>query len=584
MVAVAGPARTSEPTAAANTPDSARKPEGSNLALTAIVASYVLWGCAFIYRSSFVVEGVRYFCLLDDEMISMRYARNLVHGYGLVFNPGGARVEGFTCPLWVLYMALMHLIPISPPKISLLVQLSGLALLAVNLVVIARLGELVSNGSRRVGFAAAFLSGFYVAINNWGLQGSEVAPLTLLITAIALMAILCVQKKSSPIPLYLLMGIASLVRMDAVVPAAAVLGMLALVDEPRRFQHVIVGGLIITLFVGAQIGFNSYYYGYPFPNTYYLKLTGFPLIPRVTRGAIVTYRFLMEMNPVLPVLAVVLLVVRRDWRLTLLGLMLAIVIAYNVWIGGDFTETAGGSNRFIAIVMPLFFVLLAYALDLCASFSARSLHDLSFIRKRGASSVLAVLTLIALISLDLPVSNGGLGFGFNDVATLPCASLMLVIPPYSFGLSVDSVAESLRVTQITDPSARIMVGGAGVLPYFADRFSIELLGKTDSVIAHEEWKRLGPGPVWQSFLPGHFKWDYSHSIGAMKPDLILDLLYWDEAGAQPYLQNYTRLNNYYVRNGTTHVHLATALARSPSGQRLEAFRAAMEALKAKLHK
>src|SRR5580692_7166495 len=142
----------------------------SGLALTAIVTGYILWGCAFIYRSSFIDAGVRYFSLLDDEMISMRYARNLAHGFGLVYNPGGDRVEGFTNLAWVLYMALLHLLPVSPPKMSLLVQLSGLAFLAPNLVVVARLGELVSGGSRRVGLAAAFLSAFYVAIANWGLQ------------------------------------------------------------------------------------------------------------------------------------------------------------------------------------------------------------------------------------------------------------------------------------------------------------------------------------------------------------------------------------------------------------------------------
>jgi arabinofuranosyltransferase len=118
-----------------------RKAERSDLALTAIVAGYVLWGCAFIYRSSFVINGVRYFTLFDDEMISMRYARNFAHGFGLVYNPGGERVEGFTNPLWVLYMAVLHLLPVAPEKMSLLVQLTGLALLAVNLIVIARLGE-----------------------------------------------------------------------------------------------------------------------------------------------------------------------------------------------------------------------------------------------------------------------------------------------------------------------------------------------------------------------------------------------------------------------------------------------------------
>jgi hypothetical protein len=36
-----------------------------------------------------------YAFLTDDSFISFRYARNLVHGHGLVFNPGGERVEGY---------------------------------------------------------------------------------------------------------------------------------------------------------------------------------------------------------------------------------------------------------------------------------------------------------------------------------------------------------------------------------------------------------------------------------------------------------------------------------------------------------
>ncbi|HMJ10771.1 MAG TPA: hypothetical protein VK524_05155, partial [Polyangiaceae bacterium] len=42
--------------------------------------------------------------LFDDAFISFRYAQNLVHGRGLVFNVG-ERVEGYTNFLWVLVLA-----------------------------------------------------------------------------------------------------------------------------------------------------------------------------------------------------------------------------------------------------------------------------------------------------------------------------------------------------------------------------------------------------------------------------------------------------------------------------------------------
>ena len=66
------------------------------VAFTALCVVYCLYAALFILRTSFVIGGERYFSLFDDEMISMRYARNLAHGYGLIWNPGGERVEGCT--------------------------------------------------------------------------------------------------------------------------------------------------------------------------------------------------------------------------------------------------------------------------------------------------------------------------------------------------------------------------------------------------------------------------------------------------------------------------------------------------------
>ena len=528
----------------------------------ALIVGYVLWGCTFIYETSFVEAGVRYFTLLDDEMISMRYARNLAHGFGLVYNPGGDRVEGFSNPLWVLYMALLHLLPVSPPKMSLLVQLTGLVLLVVNLVVVKLLAESVSGGSRRAGLCAAFLTAFYVPLANWGLQGSEVCVLTLIISASALMAIRCVETKSSAIPLYLLLGVATLFRLDAVVPASVVLGMLAVIDPRRRRQHALMGTLVLGLFLRAQTIARAYYYRDILPNTYYLKMTGFPLIPRLTRGVIAALRFIVEMNPILPVLVVALILLRRDWRLVLLGLMFGGCLFYSVWVGGDFVEAVGGSNRFISIVMPLFFVMLACALDACASFVVRNFSDFTFIARPGAAGILAVLTLITLVSADLPVRNEAHGFGFNDVSSLPCASLLLLNPPTGVPMNRLLVDLALAVRKVTDKDARIMVAGAGVAPYFADRFSIEILGKTDRTVARENWKPMGGGARWQSFLPGHFKWDYYHSIVEMKPDLILNILPWDQIGAQPWLRDYSLdslggfFDHCYVRNGSPHVHLS----------------------------
>ena len=59
---------------------------GAVAVLLGITAAYTLrWSC-------------------DDAFISFRYARQLVDGNGLVFNPG-ERVEGYTNPAWTLWIA-----------------------------------------------------------------------------------------------------------------------------------------------------------------------------------------------------------------------------------------------------------------------------------------------------------------------------------------------------------------------------------------------------------------------------------------------------------------------------------------------
>ena len=55
--------------------------------------------------AAFLGETWRELPQIDDAYISYRYARNLVEGHGLVFNPG-ERVEGFTNLLWTLLVAL----------------------------------------------------------------------------------------------------------------------------------------------------------------------------------------------------------------------------------------------------------------------------------------------------------------------------------------------------------------------------------------------------------------------------------------------------------------------------------------------
>src|SRR5690348_4916670 len=60
------------------------------------VAASLVFSAVFIARSAFELKGSLAFSLFDDAMVSMRYARNLVEGHGLVWTSQGPPVEGYS--------------------------------------------------------------------------------------------------------------------------------------------------------------------------------------------------------------------------------------------------------------------------------------------------------------------------------------------------------------------------------------------------------------------------------------------------------------------------------------------------------
>ena len=65
--------------------------------------------CAFFWVTSGWMSE-----FTDDAFISFRYARHLIDGQGLVYNPG-ERVEGFSNLLWVLAMAAGYAVGLDMP-------------------------------------------------------------------------------------------------------------------------------------------------------------------------------------------------------------------------------------------------------------------------------------------------------------------------------------------------------------------------------------------------------------------------------------------------------------------------------------
>src|SRR5262245_2787031 len=77
-----------------------------------VFVGVVMLSLSFVYfmaarAETFTVLGRQVLTLTDDAYISMRYARHLVDGHGLVWNVGEAPIEGFTNFLWVLWISVL---------------------------------------------------------------------------------------------------------------------------------------------------------------------------------------------------------------------------------------------------------------------------------------------------------------------------------------------------------------------------------------------------------------------------------------------------------------------------------------------
>lgn len=484
-----------------------------------IMLSLFFYYLLLIFRTSFVIDGERYFVLQDDEMISMRYAKNLINGNGLVWNKE-ERVEGITNPLWTIYMALIHFFPIPISKISFVIQFTGCLLLLLSFLLLWKVSFLITD-SELISTISALLFGFYYPVVYWCIMGTEVSIL-IFINIYALLKILeIIRNDKNPIFLYIFLGLGTFVRMDYFLIYIGFFIFLIISQRKNRFRHFVSGIFLFIFFLTFQTILRFIYYRDIFPNTYYLKMTGFPVLFRITRGIFVYIKFLWSMNIILVILAPFVLFFKRKKEIVLILWLFILQSIYSIYVGGDIHEEYGGSNRFISIVMPCFFILFSYSIYLI----------LNWFEKKLNFNIKKMYVLITLFSIF--IFNGTYGPETN-------AEVFLITRPRQRNFNKRNTEIALILNKITDKDAKIAVTCAGTTPYFCDRYFIDLLGKSDKAIAKVEAKPFNSYPIFFTFVPGHMKHDYEYSIKFLKPDVIVVNIWYnpDELEKKDILRDY----------------------------------------------
>ncbi len=485
----------------------------TSFAVAAIVLAQLAYCGALVYRSSFVVEDVRHFGLHDDAMITLTYARNFAEGRGLSWARWGPPVEGYSHPLWLLSMLPAQLLPLRLRPLA--VQLVSMILLAACTAISARVAKRWSLGhARGTAVLAAFLTAASFALIEWSIMGMESA-------LEALMVILTVEAVSAPgRPAYrrafVYSGLALLVRMDS-----ALWVMLAMVlalyrdrrNLPERWLSWLAWGAVGALPLAAWELFRLLYYGDPLPNTYYLKLTGIAAPLRIARGLRVLGQTLAPMLHGLFIFGLLALCALRRSRVQLLPVaIIAIVMAYYVYIGGDVYDGPGtGFSRFLVQVVPLLAVISAVGLEELVR------------RMRDAGSPFFASALATMVAIAMAIS-------FNHLLD-PHERARFVRRRMTFESAPRGALGNLRaVLRARDLEARfgkdirVAVIEAGAFGYYSDFELVDLLGYSDREIARGRAHVNAGLPISERFIPAHNKWDLRVVLRARDVDLFVQMV------------------------------------------------------------
>jgi arabinofuranosyltransferase len=417
-------------------------------------------------KASMSIDGVRYFWIDDDQMISMRYARNLAEGHGLVWNPG-EYVEGYSNLLWVLLMAAVHALGAPDTQAALWMQGINFALHLGILYLSLRLLRVFVPDARAA--AVLLVAGlvFSMDITFWSVNGFE----TNLLAVLQLGFLVSLFARGESWPTWLALTLIPLVRSDGVhVWAGDALLAVALSRDRART----LGRLALTLVpVAAHFGWRRFYYGDWLPNTYYLKSVGLP--DKTLTGVLYVGRFLLRYGVVLAIACgAAAALLRSDRRAFSFFATVVTTVAYSCVVGGDNFEQC----RFFAHTLPVVWVFASLAGHL-------------LIQQPLGRAGLYVALAASLVPqraphpIHAPSVNGD--------------------PHYQIIVGV-----MLREQALADSTVAVIP--AGFVPYFSRLRAHDMLGKTDAHIARLPYVPFG--------LPAHGKYDPEYSFGR-DPDLVV---------------------------------------------------------------
>jgi len=211
---------------------------------------------------------------VDDAYISYHYSNNLAQGHGLVWHPGGDPVEGYTNFLWVVILAVFIKVGFD---VVLIAKILGILFSLGSVVMMYQLVRRMNPTG--IGVMPALLLAASPAFALWAVSGLETV-LFIFILLVALHQYLIEDEIDMNKPQrywsvvwFMLLG---MTRPEGALVFIVLTGLRLFlwvkqgISRKQVFTYLgwvfLIGSLCLVYFVGRWM-----YFGYPLPNTFYVK-------------------------------------------------------------------------------------------------------------------------------------------------------------------------------------------------------------------------------------------------------------------------------------------------------------------------
>ncbi len=398
----------------------------------------------------FVWRALFHGWVFDDSYIAFRFSHNWAAGHGLTWNPGQDPVEGFTSFAWVTIGALVESVFRIPPHQSMIVF--GLACWAFLIaLLLPRLAEDVAGDDGKV---AALFTVLVLAMNPYlafnAFHGLETE---LQVLAFAVVAGLALREptQSNETALAAASFLSYTVRPDAlafVLPVWAIRFWITRSDRSR----IVKGFLAFAAALAVYTHVKSQWFGYPLPNTFYIKQGG------LLSGLGYVRTWLLALTPAWLLLAFAawragLSRLLRDRAFLILALpALAFCLAYV-----KLNPILGDGYRFLIPTLPL--IVLA-----CLRASALSPN------RRVDLAVYGLAMSAALLVFGYQMYRE-----YSGLRTYFTAIDRTLVP----------TGHKLAAAATLEPPPLLATGDIGAMPYFSGLRTLDLIGLADETVAHD---------------------------------------------------------------------------------------------------